>query len=219
MPAVDRAVRARHEHERLQEHRHQDAGADAGGRYHGGVGQGREKASLAAVPGRKSDHRAVGRIVAGIADGVEQIEGNGDPHHFHQVVLRLRIVAAGGQEHQHDSDRHHRGRQEQVRACLAGGRTGVVDQLAHKQVARHDDDRGNDRQQHREDAELLIGQADDVRVVAGQVGAEDGVGHHRAKRRQKVSDEHFLQLDAGGGNARFQRGILKEFFHKCVPHK
>ena len=206
---VDGAVSSGHEHKGLKQDRHKDTGTDAGRRHHRGVGKRRQKASLVPVPCGQGDHGTVGCVVAGISDGIKEVKGYGDPDHFHQIVCCLRIVSAGGKEQQNDCHCHHRRGEQQVRSGLSCGRPGVVDQLSDKEISCHHDDRRNDRQHHGKYAELAVGQANDVRVIPGQIGAENRIGQHRAQRRDQVPDQHFRDLHVIGSNFCLQNRIIE----------
>ena len=214
---VDNAAFACHEHNGLQKHRHQDGGAYACRRHHGGVGKRGQKASLAAVSGGQGHHGAVGRIEAGIAHCIEEVEGYGDPYHLHKIIGGLRIISAGRHKKKNDGYGHDRHRQQQVGPCLAGRRTGIVDQLAHKNISGNDKDCGNDGQHHGKDAELLIGQTDDVRIVTGKIGAENRIGQHGAQRRQEITDQHLLQLYLRGSDLCLQCRVFKKSVHLLSP--
>ena len=169
--------------------------------------------SLVSVSCGKCDHRAVRRIVAGISDGIEQVEGYRDPDHLHQIILCLGIISARCHEQQNNRDGHDRRSQQQVRPCFSGRRTCIVYQLADKNISDNNDDRGNDRQHHGKDTELTVGKADHVCVISCKICTEDRVRHHGAQRRDQVADEHFLQFNTAGFDPGLQRRGVEKLLH------
>ena len=157
---------------------------------------------------------AVRRIKEGIRDRIIEIVRNGYPSH-----LRRRGRAHGHQKQKADGGRHEQSRKQEPRPRFALTRSRALDELADQKIAEDDEDDRNHRIQRRKCAVFGTGDADDVRIITVQEGAENRIGYQRAERPHKVSEKHLLRLHVRRRNPRAEHGIgEKALFCRLMIH-
>ena len=146
---------------------------------------------------RQGDHRAVRCVVTGVRNRIVQVIADRDPYH-----LQNRTVI-GRCEHHDYSQCQERDRRKQIRAGFAGCCPGVIDPLSYRQISQHNKNNGNDRKERRKRTCPEFGPSQNIRIISGQIGAEDHIGQHpedhigqhRAERCQKIAQRDLRYFD------------------------